>query len=82
MHRFWAFLYVQNRHDICKTVITLLGDTVLTINSACPKLHYRNPCLLDCRATDDLGLLWYAILSRCLSVQQSNFSQTTKTDMD
>jgi len=31
---------------------------LLTLCSTGPELHHRHHCLLDCRAADDLGLLW------------------------
>ena len=73
---FWAFLYVQNRHDICKETPISEG-TVLTVCSTGSELHYSYHCFPDSRTAYDLGILWYELLQLFVN-QISNYTRLPK----
>jgi hypothetical protein len=63
-YRFWAFLYVQHRHDICKSSDTkTLPNHLHTSLSTGTKLYHCNHYLPDSGNAYDLGILWFVFYS-------------------
>lgn len=55
--RFWAFLYVQHRHDIRKLLLWSCCKDTYSPSSTGAKLHHCNHPLLNSRDADDVGIL-------------------------
>jgi hypothetical protein len=63
LSRFWAFFYVQHRHDIREfqqPLLLIVTWTLTQFRSPCSKLYNRHNHFLSSRDVDDLGLLRYA----------------------